>query len=72
MIIFFTYRRLRRTIRHRQPLALQALEASGLNQLHPIGNILMNTLRRLNTLEQATQSPARCYASSSALPPLKF
>ncbi|CAF5157511.1 unnamed protein product [Rotaria sp. Silwood1] len=71
-LVFFTYRRLRRSIRHRQPLALQALEVSGLNQLHPMGNILMSTLRRLDTLEQATQPPAIRYASSSALPPLKF
>ncbi|CAF4372128.1 unnamed protein product [Rotaria sp. Silwood2] len=71
-IVFFIYRRLRRSIRHRQPLALQALEASGLNQLHPMGNILMSTLRRLDTLEQSTQPPAIRYASSPALPPLKF
>ncbi|CAF3149267.1 unnamed protein product [Rotaria sp. Silwood2] len=69
---FFIYRRLRRSVRHRQPLALQALEASGLNQLHPMGNILMSTLRRLDTLEQATQPPAIRYASSPALPSLKF
>lgn len=72
-IVFLCYR-YRRSVNRHQTHALQAIEESGLSSLHPFTSILMNTLRRLDTLDNQPP-PSRLNQISSyptALPPLKF
>jgi hypothetical protein len=54
--IVFICRRLRRVVRERQTPTLDALQASGLTSIHPMTNVLFQTLQRLDTIEQLNRS----------------
>ena len=51
-IIIILCRRLRRFVRERQSPALAAMQTSGLPQMHPMMNVLFQTLQRLDMIEQ--------------------
>jgi len=56
VIIGLLCRRLRRVVRERQSPTLAAIQASGLTSMHPMTNVLFQTLQRLDTIEQLNRS----------------
>ena len=71
IFIMFTFicLRLRRITRERQTPALTALHSSGLPSIHPLANMLFNTLEQLHTTERNNHAqPASTFSFSPSVP----
>ena len=69
IIVIVLCHRLRRILHERQTPALGALQSSGLSSIHPMANVLFNTLQQLHTMERNNHTqPSSTFSYSPSVP----